>query len=110
MDEVRRLEEANPFADPSRAGVPIRPCDYFDLICGTSTGGLIALMLGRMEYVCPERRYAWTCKLTNIKTVEQAIEKYKELSEAGFTSKSTDSTNKYNHETLENCIKRVISQ
>jgi len=30
----------------------IKPCQYFDLICGTSTGGLIALMLGRLEYVC----------------------------------------------------------
>ena len=28
-----------------------RPCDVFDLICGTSTGGLIALMLGRLEMV-----------------------------------------------------------
>ncbi|PWW73696.1 FabD/lysophospholipase-like protein [Tuber magnatum] len=26
-----------------------RPCDYFDLIGGTGTGGLIALMLGRMR-------------------------------------------------------------
>jgi hypothetical protein len=29
-----------------------RPCEYFDLICGTGTGGLIALMIGRMGMVC----------------------------------------------------------
>jgi patatin-like phospholipase/acyl hydrolase len=28
-----------------------RPCDVFDMICGTSTGGLIAIMLGRLEMV-----------------------------------------------------------
>ncbi|KAM0277280.1 hypothetical protein ACHAQH_005939 [Verticillium albo-atrum] len=27
----------------------IKPCDIFDLIGGTSTGGLIAIMLGRLE-------------------------------------------------------------
>ena len=27
------------------------PCDVFDLICGTSTGRLIALMLGGLEMV-----------------------------------------------------------
>ena len=32
---------------------PIRPCQIFDLICGTSTGGLIAIMLGRLEMVYP---------------------------------------------------------
>ena len=30
---------------------PPRPCDVFDLICGTGTGGLVALMLGRLEMV-----------------------------------------------------------
>ncbi|KAJ5675273.1 Acyl transferase/acyl hydrolase/lysophospholipase [Penicillium maclennaniae] len=28
---------------------PLKPCDVFDLIGGTSTGGLIAIMLGRLE-------------------------------------------------------------
>jgi len=31
----------------------VRPCEVFDLICGTGTGGLVALMLGRLEMVFP---------------------------------------------------------
>ena len=31
---------------------PPLPCEYFDLIGGTSTGGLIAIMLGRLRMVC----------------------------------------------------------
>jgi patatin-like phospholipase/acyl hydrolase len=43
--ERERAEVGPPPAEP------LRPCEVFDLICGTSTGGLIALMLGRLEMV-----------------------------------------------------------
>jgi energy-coupling factor transporter ATP-binding protein EcfA2 len=35
-------------------GQPVKPCQYFDLIAGTSTGGLVALMLGRLGYSTEE--------------------------------------------------------
>ena len=35
----------------SKQAESIRPCQYFDLICGTSTGGLIAILLGRLQCV-----------------------------------------------------------
>jgi patatin-like phospholipase/acyl hydrolase len=36
---------------PDTEAKNLRPCDFFDIICGTSTGGLIAIMLGRLQYV-----------------------------------------------------------
>ena len=49
MKGIQRImeEEGNPTPD----GKPPLPCEYFDLICGTSTGGLIAIMLGRLRMV-----------------------------------------------------------
>lgn len=35
--------------EPPRSSDMIRPCEYFDLIGGTGTGGLIAIMLGRLR-------------------------------------------------------------
>ena len=47
MRQIARDDAQNP------QGPTISPlrCDYFDMICGTSTGGLIALMLGRLRMV-----------------------------------------------------------
>jgi len=44
MEEIGRRTKA-------AAETPL-PCEYFDLIGGTSTGGLIAIMLGRLGMVC----------------------------------------------------------
>ncbi|KAF2840294.1 FabD/lysophospholipase-like protein [Patellaria atrata CBS 101060] len=38
---------------------PPKPCDYFDMIGGTSTGGLIAVMLGRLKMTVEECREAY---------------------------------------------------
>lgn len=42
MEAVRQIDT------PNVPDLP-KPCDYFDLICGTSTGGLMAIMLGRLR-------------------------------------------------------------
>ncbi|KAH9207962.1 acyl transferase/acyl hydrolase/lysophospholipase [Leptodontidium sp. 2 PMI_412] len=55
-------------ADPSEA-IP-RPCEVFDLIGGTSTGGLIAIMLGRLGM-----------------TVDECIETYKKFGKDVFGKK-----------------------
>jgi Patatin-like phospholipase len=49
MDQIK-LKLIRDF-NPLEPIPPLRPCHFFDLICGTSTGGLIAIMLGRLEMV-----------------------------------------------------------
>ncbi|CAK7198610.1 hypothetical protein SEUCBS139899_001274 [Sporothrix eucalyptigena] len=62
---LRRLMAAvNPESPP-------KPCEYFDMIGGTSTGGLIAIMLGRLGM-----------------TVDECIEAYTSLSDKVFEKKS----------------------
>ena len=37
-----------------------KPCEIFDMICGTSTGGIIALMLGRLRMSIDDTRNVYS--------------------------------------------------
>ncbi|KAE8845923.1 hypothetical protein PTNB73_01903 [Pyrenophora teres f. teres] len=80
-----------------------KPCDYFDMICGTSTGGLIAIMLGRLEM-----------------SIDQCIEAYIEMMDVIFDPKDRRKLPfkirngkvqpKYKTKHIEQAIKQVISK
>ncbi|XP_014557063.1 hypothetical protein COCVIDRAFT_37372 [Bipolaris victoriae FI3] len=82
---------------------PPKPCDVFDMIVGTSTGGLIAIMLGRLEM-----------------DVEAAIDAYKRLSKRVFTPRKRTciggtivhkmlGSETFDHKVLEKVIKEIVS-
>ncbi|KAG9672833.1 phospholipase, patatin family protein, partial [Aureobasidium melanogenum] len=77
---------------------PPKPCDYFDIIGGTSTGGLIAIMLGRLEM-----------------SVDECIKTYTELSKDVFHKTRRipigfkgDLKERYDSEALEQAVKKVL--
>ncbi|KAH8695949.1 acyl transferase/acyl hydrolase/lysophospholipase [Talaromyces proteolyticus] len=65
---------------PRRDQIP-KPCDYFDLIVGTGTGGLIAIMLGRL------RLDLETCKEMYVRMTKRVFETDKTI--AGIPYRST---------------------
>ena len=65
---------------PTQKQIP-KPCDYFDLIAGTGTGGLIAIMLGRL------RLDLETCKDVYVRMTRKVFETDKTF--AGIPYRST---------------------
>ena len=79
---------------------PPKPCDFFDMIGGTSTGGLIAIMLGRMKM-----------------SIDECMAAYKELSDQVFrrahllpVTLSGRVRGKYDSNALEKAVKRYLAQ
>ncbi|KAI4784180.1 phospholipase, patatin family protein [Aureobasidium sp. EXF-3400] len=77
---------------------PPKPCDCFDIIGGTSTGGLIAIMLGRLQM-----------------SVDECIKTYTGLSKDVFHKTRRipigikgDLKERYDSEALEQAVKRVL--
>ena len=63
---------ATPLKGGKRSVLGYLPCHYFDYVSGTSTGGLIAILLGRLRM-----------------SVDEAIEEYKQLSAKVFEKPSS---------------------
>ncbi|KAF7165385.1 hypothetical protein CNMCM6106_001575 [Aspergillus hiratsukae] len=60
---------------------PVKPCEIFDLIDGTSTGGLLAIMLGRLEMGVDE------CISAYIELMKTIFEDKLKLLPVGWTGK-----------------------
>ena len=82
---------------PRRDQIP-KPCDVFDLIIGTGTGGLIALMLGRL------RMDLETCKELYVRLTRVVFETDKTI--AGIPYRST----LFKASKLESVIKECVQE
>ncbi|KAI1740702.1 acyl transferase/acyl hydrolase/lysophospholipase [Xylaria scruposa] len=93
LEEImRKVVEAEKLPDA------VRPCDYFDLIGGTSTGGIIAIMLGRLEM-----------------TVDACIKAYRKVAAQAFTPKfgrifPASPRGAFSSKALESAMKQVIRE
>ena len=81
---------------PKRDQIP-KPCEYFDLIAGTGTGGLIAIMLGRL------RLDIETCKDVYVRMTKRVFETDKRI--AGIPYRSTLFKASKLEEAIKDCVR-----
>jgi hypothetical protein len=81
---------------PRRNQIP-KPCEHFDLIVGTGTGGLIALMLGRL------RLDVETCKEVYVRMTRRVFETDKTI--AGIPYRSTLFKASRLEEAIKECVR-----
>lgn len=75
-----------------------KPCDYFDLIGGTGTGGLIAIMLGRLRMDIP------SCVDTYVEMTRRVFETDKTI--AGIPYRSTMFKASKLEDAIRDCVAR----
>ncbi|KAL5438470.1 hypothetical protein PMIN06_010246 [Paraphaeosphaeria minitans] len=78
----------------------LRPCDYFDLIGGTSTGGIIAILLSRLQLDCKQ------CINIYTKLAEQIFKNDRSIKM--FGAKIPTGANRFSGVVLENAIKQAL--
>ncbi|KAG6884316.1 hypothetical protein C0992_006517, partial [Termitomyces sp. T32_za158] len=75
----------------NKAAAGPKPCQYFDMIGGVGTGGLIALMLGRLEM-----------------PIDQAIKEYVHFSSSVFSDRKWQSKEKFKASVFETVMEALI--
>ncbi|KAF2115538.1 acyl transferase/acyl hydrolase/lysophospholipase [Lophiotrema nucula] len=94
--ERRLQDDEGPVLDSKRTTFDendLLPCHYFDYMYGTSTGGLISVMLARLRM-----------------TVPQCLEIYREVGEDlfGHRRNTLPLATKYHHKPLERAVQRIV--
>jgi predicted acylesterase/phospholipase RssA/pimeloyl-ACP methyl ester carboxylesterase len=97
IDEAQKLQ--------GNESVHKRPCDYFDLIGGTSTGGLLAIMLGRLEMNTRECISTYRTLAKKIFWRSPWIDMLQPLPAA---TSALLNTSWYSGETLKDCVRKVV--
>lgn len=89
----KKLEDEDPLGIELVPEDDLQPCHYFDLFYGTSTGGLIAVMLSRLRM-----------------TIGECLEKYRLVGEQLFGKRKSivPLRTKYRHEPLEEAVRDML--
>ncbi|KAH6663483.1 acyl transferase/acyl hydrolase/lysophospholipase [Halenospora varia] len=96
MEEVRKID------CPESEDAP-KPCDYFDLIGGTSTGGLLGVMLGRLRMDLVSCKLAYKQMSASIFKTSWSVPGYQIFNAIRGTAW-------YSGEALESAVKEIVSE
>jgi hypothetical protein len=88
---MAQIAREHKLQNPDAPNISPRPCEYFDLISGTSTGGLIALMLGRLRMVTMAPTFLiltcspWMRQLLNTKRFQNKFSQVSQMTPRQFS-------------------------
>ncbi|KAI8625531.1 FabD/lysophospholipase-like protein [Xylariaceae sp. FL1651] len=93
MDQIKALDRADTVNQIEQDDDVPLPCNYFDFVIGTSTGGLIAIMLGRLRM-----------------SVDQCIEQYWKLANKIFVPHKRRFIQHYSRRKIKEAAEEVVKQ
>ncbi|KAI0076887.1 FabD/lysophospholipase-like protein [Panus rudis PR-1116 ss-1] len=100
ISPLRILQELEDYMFKLTGNKVTKPCDYFDMMAGTSTGGLIALMLGRMKMTIGE------CMAAYQRMSKDIFDSWDITKKSRLTTKGA----RFDSSKLENAIKTIVQE